>query len=77
MHARVRTCCMAWREHLLTSSENFVLRAIEVALEAPASIIHGMEGILGGKRQRKPPFGDFDLQRSHGPPADKVLFLLH
>ena len=55
---------MAWRQHLLACSENFVLRAIEAALEAPASMNACMLGILGGERQRKPPFGDFDLQRT-------------
>ena len=48
MHARARTCGMAWRQHLLTCSENFVLRAIEAALEVPAAIKHDMEGILWG-----------------------------
>ena len=67
MHARVRTCCMAWREYLLTSSENKVLRAIEVALEAPASIIHGMEGILGGRGSESRHFATLTSNGPMGP----------
>ena len=63
MHARAHTCCMAWRQHLLTCSENFVLRAIEAALEAPASMNACMLGILGGRGSESRHFGDFDFQR--------------
>ena len=52
---------MPW--HLLNRSESSALRAIEAALEAPASMNACMLGILGGRGGESRHFGDFDFQR--------------
>ena len=63
MYGRPADPFLAQCQHLLTCSENFVLRAIEAALEAPASMNACMLGILGGRGSESRHFGDFDFQR--------------
>ena len=61
MHARTHTYCMPCHEHFPNRSENFLLRAIDAALEAPAPITHTMGGIpvrLGSESRH---FGDLAL----------------